>query len=70
MDKKEPFNQFPGVCIMRTCDFCKKTFLTDYRVPYANCCLNCDAVFKLKAEVDADKKKMEQIELIRMALQG
>ena len=56
--------------IYRTCRKCGHSFKTDWAHQTANTCCRCVDVAKLRAEVAADKLKMEQVELIRMALRG
>jgi hypothetical protein len=59
-----------AVAIYRTCQFCHKGFKTDWAHRDANCCCRCADVAKLKQEVAADKAKMEQVELLKLALRG
>jgi hypothetical protein len=59
-----------AVAIFKTCNFCGKTHKVDWGHRDANCCTRCADVAKLKAECVADKLKMDQIELIRMAMRG
>ncbi len=63
---KEPYNPYPGVVLMRTCEFCGKGFKTDFRKPRANCCPKCDEVEQTKKEIKEHKELMAAVERQRI----
>jgi hypothetical protein len=74
LEKAKYLRDNPGyrasVAIYRSCRLCRKSFKTDWAHQDANTCCRCVDVAKLRAEVAADKLKMEQVEIMRMALRG